>query len=48
MTFRKMILSVPVAQHNGVVREDIPLVVELTGSKAWTKGRKLFRMKTAG
>lgn len=48
VSFRKMILSVPVAQPNVVAREDIPPAVKLTGSKAWMKGRKLFRMKTAG
>ncbi len=48
VNYRKMIISVPVAQPNAVVREDTPLAVKLTRSKAWMKGGKLFRMKTAG
>lgn len=48
VTLRKIILSVPVVEPNTVVKEGIPLAANLTGSKVWTKGRKLFRTKTAG
>ncbi|OAS08518.1 hypothetical protein AYO08_08045 [Pseudomonas putida] len=47
VTFRKMILSVPVVQPNGVAKEAIPPALNLTGRKVWKMSRKRFRTKTA-